>query len=89
MTVHNDFWWAILMSSCIYAGSMQFVAITLLTSGFNIVAVVVMTLAINARHLFYGLSILDKFKDMGKKNTLLSIGGGTIFYMLLVQFIFI
>jgi 4-azaleucine resistance transporter AzlC len=62
-----NFWWAILMSSCIYAGSMQFVAINLLTSGFNIVAVVVMTFMINARHLFYGLSMLDKFKDMGKK----------------------
>lgn len=62
-----NFWWAILMSSCIYAGSMQFVAINLLTSGFNIVAVVVMTFMINARHLFYGLSMLDKFKYMGKK----------------------
>jgi 4-azaleucine resistance transporter AzlC len=62
-----NFWWAILMSSCIYAGSMQFVAINLLTSGFNIVTVVVMTFMINARHLFYGLSMLDKFKDMGKK----------------------
>lgn len=62
-----NFWWAILMSSCIYAGSMQFVAINLLTSGFNIVAVVVMTFMINARHLFYGLAMLDKFKHMGTK----------------------
>lgn len=62
-----SFGWAILMSTCIYAGSMQFVAINLLTSSFNIVAVVVMTFMINARHLFYGLSMLDKFKDMGKK----------------------
>lgn len=62
-----NFWWAILMSSCIYAGSMQFIAINLLTSGFNIVAVVAMTFMINARHLFYGLSMLNKFKDMGKK----------------------
>ena len=62
-----SFGWAILMSSCIYAGSMQFVAINLLTSGFNIVAVVVMTFMINARHLFYGLSMLDKFKNMGRK----------------------
>jgi len=62
-----NFWWAILMSSCIYAGSMQFVAINLLTSSFNVIAVVVMTFMINARHLFYGLSMLDKFKNMGRK----------------------
>ena len=62
-----NFAWAILMSTFIYAGSMQFVAITLLTSNFNIIMVVVMTLMINARHLFYGLAMLDKFKDMGRK----------------------
>ena len=49
--------WAILMSSCIYAGSMQFAAINLLTSGFNIVPVVAMTFMINARHLFYMLLV--------------------------------
>ncbi|HHX60285.1 MAG TPA: branched-chain amino acid ABC transporter permease [Epulopiscium sp.] len=59
--------WILLMSTTIFAGSMQFVAINLLTSSFNIVSVIFMTLMINARHLFYGLSMLDKFKDMGKK----------------------
>lgn len=62
-----NFGWAILMSIFIFAGSMQFVAISLLTSNFNLIAVVFMTLMVNARHLFYGLSMLDKFKDMGKK----------------------
>lgn len=54
--------WAFLMSTAIYAGSMQFVAIELLTSPFNLINVLIVTLTVNARHLFYGLSMLDKFK---------------------------
>lgn len=61
------FGWAILMSVCIYAGSMQFVAINLLTSCFNPIIAFFMTLVINARHLFYGLAMLDRFKGMGRK----------------------
>ena len=61
------FGWAVLMSVCIYAGSMQFVAINLLTGSFNLIVAFFMTLIINARHLFYGLAMLDKFKGMGKK----------------------
>ncbi len=59
--------WAILMSVFIFAGSMQFVAINLLMSSFSIINVVFMTLMINARHLFYGLSMLEKFKNIGNK----------------------
>lgn len=59
--------WVLLMSTFIFAGSMQFVAINLLTSSFNIIGVIFMTLMINARHLFYGLSMLGKFKEMGPK----------------------
>ena len=54
--------WAILMSVTIYAGSMQFVAIELLVSPFNLVNTLLVTLFVQARHLFYGLSLLDKFK---------------------------
>ena len=54
--------WAILMSVAIYAGSMQFVAIELLVSPFNLVHVAIVTLLVQARHLFYGLSLLEKFK---------------------------
>lgn len=61
------FGWAILMSTFIFAGSMQFVTINLLVSSFNMMNVVFMTLMINARHLFYGLSMLEKFKKIGKK----------------------
>jgi len=61
------FYLAILMSIIIFAGSMQFVAITVLTGGFSILSTIIITLSVNARHLFYGLSMLDKFKDMGRK----------------------
>ncbi len=57
---------AILMSVFIFAGSMQFVAIGLLTSGFHPLTAVIMTLIVNARHLFYGLSMLKSFQGMGK-----------------------
>ena len=58
--------WALLMSLFIYAGSMQYVVISLLASAFNPIAAFMITLMVNARHLFYGLSMLDKFKNTGK-----------------------
>lgn len=58
-------WLALLMSLTIYAGSGQFVAIGLLTAPFDPVTSALVTLMINARHLFYGLSLLDRFKQMG------------------------
>ena len=54
--------WAIIMSVIIYAGSMQFVAVSLIVSPFNLGAAFLMTLLVNARHIFYGLSLLEKFK---------------------------
>jgi 4-azaleucine resistance transporter AzlC len=54
--------WAFLMSVTIYAGSMQFVAIELLTSPFALFSAFIVTLMVQARHLFYGISLLDKFK---------------------------
>ena len=61
-----SFIYALAMSVFIYAGSMQFVAINLLTSGATLINVAIMTLLINARHLVYGLSMIKKFEDMGK-----------------------
>ena len=59
-------WWAIAMSVFIYAGSMQYVAIDLITGGASVIASALMTLMVNARHLFYGISMLDKYQDTGK-----------------------
>jgi len=58
--------WSVLMSSIAFCGSMQFVAITLLTTMFNPVQAFVLSLTVNARHLFYGLSMLEKYQGLGK-----------------------
>jgi len=57
---------AFVMSAFIYAGSMQYVAIGLLTGGASLFTVSLTTLMVNARHLFYGISMLDKYKGMGE-----------------------
>ena len=61
-----SFLWALLMSTTIYAGSMQFVAVDLLSSGAAFLSTAIMTLLVNARHLVYGISMLGKYRDMGK-----------------------
>ena len=58
--------WAFLISLVVYAGSMQFVLVTLLTSGAGLLSAALMTLFINGRHIFYGLSFVEKYKKMGK-----------------------
>lgn len=55
--------WALLMSVLIYAGSMQFMAINLITVGAGMLTVAFTTLMVNARHLFYGISMIDKYKE--------------------------
>ncbi len=58
--------WAILMSLTVYAGSMQYVAVDLLASGASFISTALMTLMVNGRHLFYGLSMLDKYQKTGR-----------------------
>ncbi len=58
--------WAMLMSTLIYAGSMQYVAVDLLSSGAGLLSAALMTLMVNARHLFYALAMLAKYRDMGR-----------------------
>ncbi len=66
--------WALLMSIFIFAGSMQFVAIDLLTQSFNPINAFFLTLLVNARHLFYGISMLSKYRNTGKKKAYLIFG---------------
>ena len=56
---------AFVMSFAIYAGSMQYVAIGLITGGASLITTAITTLMVNARHLFYGISMLDKYKNVG------------------------
>lgn len=58
--------WSTLMSAAAFCGSMQFVAITLLTAAFDPLQAFVLSVMVNARHLFYGLSLLEKYKGLGK-----------------------
>ena len=58
--------WSTLMSAVAFGGSMQFVAITLLTTVFDPMQAFLMSLMVNARHLFYGLAMLEKYRGLGK-----------------------
>ncbi|KKI91198.1 branched-chain amino acid transporter AzlC [Bacillus sp. SA1-12] len=64
----------ILMSLLIFAGSMEFVAANLLLIAFNPINALFLTFMVNARHLFYGLSMLDKYRGTGKKKPYLIFG---------------
>ena len=59
--------WALLMSVTIYAGSMQYVGVSLISMGAGLLSVAVTTLMVNARHLFYGISMVEKYRDTGKR----------------------
>lgn len=59
-------WWAAAMSALVYAGSMQYVGVGLLAGGAAVLTAAVTTLMVNARHLFYSISMIDKYKSAGK-----------------------
>ena len=59
--------WSLAMSGFIYAGSMQYLAIDLLCGGASLLTTAVTTLMVNARHLFYGISMVERYADTGKK----------------------
>lgn len=69
-----SFVYPMLMSFFIYAGSMEFVTVNLLLSVFNPLHAFFLTLMVNARHLFYGISMLDKYKNTGWKKPYLIFG---------------
>lgn len=60
-----SFLWALLMSATIYAGAMQYVSVNLLAGGAGLIAAALMTLMVNARHIFYGVSMIEKYRGMG------------------------
>lgn len=59
--------WAAAMSLFIYAGSMQYMTVSLLTSGAGMLTAALTTVVVNARHLFYGISMVDAYKGAGRK----------------------
>lgn len=58
--------WAFLISTLVYAGSMQFALVGILAGGLGFLTTAVMTLFINSRHAFYGLTFIERFKEMKK-----------------------
>lgn len=60
------FLWAFAISLCVYAGSMQFILVSLLSGGASLFYTALMTVFINGRHIFYGFSFIEKYRKMGK-----------------------
>jgi 4-azaleucine resistance transporter AzlC len=60
--------WAFLSASLIYAGSMQIVMVALMTSDTPLYMIAIVALFINARHIFYGISFINEFRNIGKQS---------------------
>lgn len=58
--------WAFLISTFVYAGSMQFALVGILTGGLSYITTAIMTLLINSRHAFYGITFIQRFKELKK-----------------------
>lgn len=69
-----SFIYPLLMSMLIFAGSMEFVTVNLLLLPFNPITTFLLTLMVNARHIFYGISMLDRYKNCGIKKYYLIFG---------------
>lgn len=69
-----SFLYPMFMSLLIFAGSVEFVAVNMLLGAFDPLQAVLMTVMINARHLFYGISMLDRYKGTGWKKFYLIYG---------------
>ena len=69
-----DFWYPMLTSLTVFGGSLEFVIVSLLQGAFNPLQALMMTLMIQARHLFYGITMLDKYRGTGLKKLYLIFG---------------
>lgn len=68
------FWYPMLTSLVVYGGSLEFVIVNLLLGAFNPLQAFFMALMIQARHLFYGVSLLDKYRNLGPKKLYMIFG---------------
>lgn len=69
-----EFYYPMIMSLTIFAGSVEFVVANLLLGAFHPIQALLMTLILNARHLFYGISMLERFQNTGWKKYYLIFG---------------
>ena len=77
--------WALMMSIFVFAGSGQYLAVSLLASHASLFSAAVATLLVNARHLFYGISLIDAYRDAGKKKHYMIFGLTDETYSLVTQ----
>lgn len=68
------FWYPMLTSLVVYGGSLEFVIVNLLLGAFNPLQAFFMAIMIQARHLFYGISVLDKYRNLGGKKLYMIFG---------------
>lgn len=64
--------WAFAMSTLIYAGAMQYVGVGLIAGGASIINMIITSIAINARQLFYAVSMIKEYRGAGKKKVYLA-----------------
>lgn len=77
--------WAAAMALLIFAGSGQYLLVGLLASGASLVSAAIATLLVNARHLFYGISLVDAYKTAGKRRFYMIFGLTDETYSLVTQ----
>ena len=77
--------WSAAMSIVVFAGSMQFLTISLLTAAFDPLQAFLLAVMVNARHIFYGISLLDTYADAGKKKSYMIFGLTDETYSLVTQ----
>ncbi|MDD3252128.1 MAG: AzlC family ABC transporter permease [Lachnospiraceae bacterium] len=68
------FWWIFAISTLVYAGSLQYLGVTMLTSLVHPITALFMSLVLNARHLFYGISMLGKYSTVKERKPYLIFG---------------
>ena len=77
--------WAAVMALLIFAGSGQYLLVGLLASGASLASAAIATLLVNARHLFYGISLVDAYKTAGKRRFYMIFGLTDETYSLVTQ----
>lgn len=77
--------WAVAMSVFIYAGALQYVAINLIDGGATLITTALTTIMVNARHLFYAISMIGKYQGAGKMKPYLIFALTDETYSIVVQ----
>jgi 4-azaleucine resistance transporter AzlC len=80
-----SFLWALLMSATIFSGTLQYVAVDILSGGASIISTAIMTVLINARYLFYSIANIDRYKGSGWKKPYLIFGLTDETYALIIS----